>query len=693
MANASYDTLTIKINADSKQANSSLKSLSTNLEKLNTVAQEIDTGRITKVKGLLLDIAKIDFSNVSKGLQDVVSAFKSFNNAKFMKQYQNGFNFTNAYEKPSVELNKLGQDKFELKDYQGIEKLANKLNLLPQPVKEFNADINLTKKKLKELGFSTKISFLPFLEQDLKQIGLIGEQIDNVAGKIKNSVKNVIDKKQIKQIKQMLIKQGFSKKEANAIANNIKNGNKQGLNGAEKMWKQFGSLLRNRILRKIIQSIYQAFQQGIQNVVAFDEQTAKSFNEIKSSLTYFINSIGALISPLINLIQPFITLLVDGLAEISNMLGEMFSTLSGDDSVVQATKEVEDYASALKKTQSIGIDELNVLSQENKGGFEIKQAEQTSNIFKEAFGELKEILEPIMATLKYITSTLKPVLEAIGQMMEVSNAITSIIVDLINQFFGATADSVNGAIANVITLLNKVAELIGRVLKGLQPLLEAVITVVSYVIDIIANVIGDVVEGLISILEPLMEVISAILEVLKPIFEAIKNIFNALMPVLRTIISVLNTIGNGLLQPIITLLQEIAPLLKTLSGALGGDIDSRSTGERAFWGILSLGGSELLGALSKKQYATGGFPEDGFFYANHNELVGEFSNGKTVVANNEQITDGIYKAVLQAMRESGGNQPNINVELDGYQVAKIVSNRQKNFGSDLLVGGNLDYGK
>ena len=51
------------------------------------------------------------------------------------------------------------------------------------------------------------------------------------------------------------------------------------------------------------------------------------------------------------------------------------------------------------------------------------------------------------------------------------------------------------------------------------------------------------------------------------------------------------------------------------------------------------------------QFAIGGFPEDGLFMANHNELVGQFSNGKTAVANNQQITDGISIAVQNANSE------------------------------------------
>lgn len=53
-------------------------------------------------------------------------------------------------------------------------------------------------------------------------------------------------------------------------------------------------------------------------------------------------------------------------------------------------------------------------------------------------------------------------------------------------------------------------------------------------------------------------------------------------------------------------------------------------------------------------YAKGGFPEDGMFFANHTEMVGQFANGKTAVANNDQIVQGIengvYNAVSAAMK-------------------------------------------
>lgn len=51
-------------------------------------------------------------------------------------------------------------------------------------------------------------------------------------------------------------------------------------------------------------------------------------------------------------------------------------------------------------------------------------------------------------------------------------------------------------------------------------------------------------------------------------------------------------------------------------------------------------------------FKSGGFPEDGWFRASHGEIMGEFDNGQSVVANNRQITEGISLAVKSGNQES-----------------------------------------
>lgn len=60
----------------------------------------------------------------------------------------------------------------------------------------------------------------------------------------------------------------------------------------------------------------------------------------------------------------------------------------------------------------------------------------------------------------------------------------------------------------------------------------------------------------------------------------------------------------------------------------------------------------LQGWPSLQFFASGGFPEDGWFRANHGEIMGKFDNGQSVVANNMQITEGISAAVYKGNREN-----------------------------------------
>lgn len=78
-------------------------------------------------------------------------------------------------------------------------------------------------------------------------------------------------------------------------------------------------------------------------------------------------------------------------------------------------------------------------------------------------------------------------------------------------------------------------------------------------------------------------------------------------------------------------------------------------------------------AIGVPAFATGGFPEDGMFYANSHELVGRFSNGRTAVANNAQIIEGIENAVYRAMtaaQRGSGRGGKIELVLDKQVVGR-----------------------
>lgn len=100
-------------------------------------------------------------------------------------------------------------------------------------------------------------------------------------------------------------------------------------------------------------------------------------------------------------------------------------------------------------------------------------------------------------------------------------------------------------------------------------------------------------------------------------------------------------------------------------------------------GVGGIVGGAALGVLStlasidkrSQQFKTGGLVEDGLFQMSRGEIVGEFDDGTTRVANNQQITAGIenasYRGITRGLREinfGGGN-----VYIDKKKVGQIIA--------------------
>ena len=106
---------------------------------------------------------------------------------------------------------------------------------------------------------------------------------------------------------------------------------------------------------------------------------------------------------------------------------------------------------------------------------------------------------------------------------------------------------------------------------------------------------------------------------------------------------------------------------------------------KKFEGIKYLGAFGFSGGFKGiPQYAIGGFPEDGLFMANHSELVGKFSNGKTAVANNAQITQGIeeaaYRGMMRALSASDiGSKATFEVVGDPNGMFKVMQKQANQY--------------
>lgn len=81
-----------------------------------------------------------------------------------------------------------------------------------------------------------------------------------------------------------------------------------------------------------------------------------------------------------------------------------------------------------------------------------------------------------------------------------------------------------------------------------------------------------------------------------------------------------------------------------------------------------------LSQVPMLKYANGGYPEDGmFFLANHHELIGQFSNGRTAVANNEQIIAGIEGGVARGMAQALMSSASVTGGQNGQPVQVVIN--------------------
>lgn len=146
---------------------------------------------------------------------------------------------------------------------------------------------------------------------------------------------------------------------------------------------------------------------------------------------------------------------------------------------------------------------------------------------------------------------------------------------------------------------------------------------------------------------------------------------------------ILNMAG---VNPVKSNIDKIVSDYENTSGGVGNTASIGKTAGDAF--------NKLYGNNAKlvPAYASGGMVEDGLFFANSTEIVGRFSNGRTAVANNAQITAGIERAVYRAMMASKGSGSGKTViVLDGHEVGRVfgdaIDAERRRSGASLRVEG------
>ena len=147
------------------------------------------------------------------------------------------------------------------------------------------------------------------------------------------------------------------------------------------LWRSFKRIAMYRALRTALKEITQGFATGVKNLYAWSGLVGNSFkgtmDSLATSMNYLRNSLGAMVSPLLDALAPAVDVLVDKFVDLVNLVNQFFATMTGKTTWRKALKTQKEYADntndaaaaqAKLNHQLMAFDELNNISTSSPSG-------------------------------------------------------------------------------------------------------------------------------------------------------------------------------------------------------------------------------------------------------------------------------------------------------------------------------------
>lgn len=259
------------------------------------------------------------------------------------------------------------------------------------------------------------------------------------------------------------------------------------------------------------------------------------------------------------------------------------------------------------------------------------------------------------------------------------------------EFFGGIFDAISGAFATVDKFFT---DKFGDAWTGIKEKFS------DSIIGQYFQSCWDTVSGIFSVVKSVLSGnFEDAWEAIKGVFSSWSGFFEGLWDTISTTFSDLGTtlgdaVGGAVKAGVNGVLQWVED---TINGAIGS-INDIIAKINSFTGVVGIN-IGTLGTVTIPKLASGGFVDQGQLFIAREagaEMVGSMG-GRTAVANNDQIVEGIssgvYAAVRAAMQDSeGGSNAPIIVYLDGKQLTASVEKRQRERGATIMTGGvNFGY--
>lgn len=160
---------------------------------------------------------------------------------------------------------------------------------------------------------------------------------------------------------------------------------KKTTSGLGKLGYAFKQVLLYQGLSSLIYGFANTMKEGINNLYQYSSlmggQFKSSMDSLATSFQYLKNSMGAMVSPIINALAPAIDFLIDKFVALLNIVNQFFARLTGASTYTAAKKSAASYGDTISDTAgtakkaakeikdaTTGIDELNIISQNDNSG-------------------------------------------------------------------------------------------------------------------------------------------------------------------------------------------------------------------------------------------------------------------------------------------------------------------------------------
>ena len=209
------------------------------------------------------------------------------------------------------------------------------------------------------------------------------------------------------------------KKLGSTIGSKLSSKVKQTTSGMGQLFSSLKRIAMYRAIRFLFAQLTAAMKEGIQNLYMYSSLMGGTFkgsmDSLATSFQYLKNSMGAMVAPLINMIAPAVDALIDKFAALLNIVNQFFARLSGATTFTKAKKAAASYGDSISgagksakkaakdiKDATVGIDELNIISQKDSSG---------SGSGSKNYGDMFKTV-PIDSSISEFTDKLKAALDA-----------------------------------------------------------------------------------------------------------------------------------------------------------------------------------------------------------------------------------------------------------------------------------------